>query len=170
MRAFINSSSGSRGVIRPVGLHGFGDVGNLGVVTAFVCDSFDQAIETLGRAVSRGEAEKLTGPEFTEAKAVYETETSWNLFGRTFVSWGRNCEDQTSRIGTLILALNSRLKNPVQIPPSILVKVKNVTESAQPTEPVPLWVKATVIGGIAVVGLIAVGVITGQVAPILKRL
>ena len=164
MRAFINSSSG---MARPVGLHGFGD---LGLINSAWCDSFEQAIESLGEVVRRAEGEAVTGPEFQQAKSVLQQETGWNPFGRTLVSGATNCEAQTARVAVIINALNKKLKSPIVLPPAVAAQLKDATERALPTEPVPLWVKATVIGGIAVVGLIAVGVITGQVAPILKRL
>jgi hypothetical protein len=167
MRAFVNSS----GMARPVGLHGFGNVGNLGLINVGWCDSFEQAVEALGEVVRRAEAENATSSSaYQQAKSVLQQETGWNLFGRTRVSGVTNCEAQTARLASIIKELNAKLKDPITIPPVVLEQLKDAEERTQPTEPVPFWVKATVIGGIAVAGLIAVGVITGQVAPILKRL
>lgn len=159
MRAIVNASG--RVHSKPMGLSG------LGLINSAWCDSFEQAVETLGEAVRRGTDQSLTSPAFVQAKGAYEAETSFNIFGRTPVGL-TNCEAQTARLVGILYAVNKELKTPVPVPPSIEKQYNDAVRGAQPPEPVPTWVKLTVIGGISVVGVIALAYVTGQVAPLLR--
>lgn len=150
MRAII----GQNGRVQQLGLSG------LGLVNVAWCDSFEQAIDLLGEVVRRGGEEGLTSPDFINAKKVHESETSLNLFSRTPVHVG-NCTDRTQGIVNLALAVNKQLKQPAPVPANLGAKVL-------PPEEVPTWVKLALIGGIAVVGTVAVAYMTGQVAPLFR--
>jgi len=136
----------------------------LGLINSSYCDSFEQAIEYLGFVVKRGEAEKLTSANFVSAKKMHEAETSWNIFNRTPVTgypFVSNCVDRTQAVVNLLVTVNAELKQPVPLPPNLVAK-------GQPPEPMPAWQKMAIIGGISVVGIVAVAYITGQVAPLLR--
>lgn len=170
MRVFVNSQSG---LGRTVGLGDFGrangPLGNLGLWNSSWCDSFEQAVETLGEVVRRGKAEGLIHPALAQAESVLNSETSLLPLNRTPVG-PTNCEAQTSRIAVLINSVNALLKNKVVVPPSVRAQLTDAEQGTLPPEDMPLWTKAAIVGGISVVGLIALAVITGQVAPIFRTI
>jgi hypothetical protein len=149
---------------------GLSGLGSLGLVNVSICQSYEDAVDVLGEAVKRGEEQGLTSDNFLQAKAKWEQETSYNVFGRTPV--GKllgNCESQTALIGLHIANVNKELgANSVSVPPNVQAQVNDATDRTKPPEEMSATAKFAIIGGITVVGIIGLAFITGQIAPLLR--
>lgn len=159
----------------------------LGLVNVAWCDSFEQAIETLAEVVRRGEAAGFTSANFIKAKELLEAETGYNPTNRTPV-WKGNCEAQTARIVVWVNAVNAELASkgaswvpssgqpqpaaPVPVPPVITENFNAATQTAvaagKPPEEMSDTAKFAIIGGISVVGAIALAVIVTQVVKVIR--
>lgn len=163
------ASAGSAvSALRGVGGSGLGGLGGLGLVNVSFCPSFEDAIDTLGSAVKRGSAEGLTSQNFLDAKEKYENETSYLPWKRTPVSKLTNCEDATAIVAMHINNVNAELKAKVGIPANVQAQANDALSRTKPPEEMSPTAKFAIIGGITVVGIVAVAVIVGQVAPLLR--
>ncbi len=153
-----------------------------GYAQSFGCDSFDAALDTLVEALRRADAAGLVGPDITQAQNRADDETSmWRPWARSAVL-PTNCKNKTAELALLINNVNVALSKaqasgassqpPVSLPPSVLAATaaanQSATDAGKPPEEMSLTAKIALIGGISVAGLIAVAVITGQVAPLLR--
>ena len=155
---------------RPVSVMNNQHFAGLGLVNSAFCDSFEQAVETLGEVVRRGQAKGLVSANFAQAQKVHGDETSALIWRRTPVGvW--NCEAQTARIALLIQNLNAELgADAVSIPSSVLAQQRDAQQASgeKPKDEMDPVVKFAIIGGITVAGIIGVAVITGQVGSVVR--
>lgn len=149
----------------------------LGLINSAWCDSFEQAVETLGTAVRAGDEAGLNSTVFQQAKTVHENETSYYLWQRTPVGL-TNCSAQTARIATYIASINTELKAKgraqVLVPPIVTEKFNagalDALDAGKPPEEMSGTAKFAIIGGITVVGIIGIAYVTGQIAPLFRAL
>ena len=142
------------------GLGGVSAPAGLGWAQVALCDKFAQALDLLQTIITRADEEGSSGPALTTARQRLENETSLNPFNRTLVSGAWNCDARTAELGALLKSANAELKTPFIIPNSI----SDATDP-KPMDPVA---KFAIVGGIAVVGIIGVAYITGQLSPLLR--
>lgn len=148
-----------RASMRVGGLSGLGSSWYVGTF----CNSFSEAVDALGASLA--EARRLTleaDPTYVQGYERWERETSLSSWRRTDPLLPSTCVKGTADILALTTALNAK------------VAAAGGTPSIMPTPPPPgagelsPTAKFAIIGGIVVVGIIGVAVITGQVAPLLR--
>lgn len=155
------------GSVKPAGL------GGLGVYNSLGCDSFDQAIKDLEELVRRGEQAGISSMALERAKTVLDEETGWNPINRTAV-WPTNCRAQTARIAAIIAAgmadlpASARFGVAATVTTAAAAANLDANNAGKPPEDISPTAKFAIIGGITVVGIIGVAVITGQIAPLFR--
>lgn len=155
---------------------GLGGLGNLGLVNTAYCSSFDDAVATLGDALSRALSAGLgTNPTYLQAKQVYDDETSLLLWRRTAVGvW--NCTAQTARIGGLINAVNGLLSTAnvpqTVVPPAVQTSTASAAAdtasaaAAAQNPPAPTDIAGTIkfvaVAAVAIAGAVVLAPIIGE--------
>lgn len=124
------------------------------------CTAHELALDALKVALDRAEKSGLQQADaYIEAKRYFDNNP---------IVYPWSCEENTAYAGQVLKKLNAVLGSKAdEIPAPVAEQMTDAHERTKPPEETPFWVKATVIGGLSVAGLITVAVLAGQLGPLL---
>lgn len=147
-------------------LSGLNDLGAPWDLNPF-CTEFGRAMDSLTYAVAEYErvATSSGSPTYAAAKKRLDQEASTFLFFQRSDPWlPSTCLKRTSEINALVVALNGEI---IQLGGSS-APVDQRGVPGVPTETTPWYVPVLIAGGVAIVGIIGVAVLTGNAANLVK--
>ncbi len=135
----------------------------LGALGAIGCRDVEPLLEELKHIIDNA-GSKLSSASRISAQVVYDDIASYALYVPFL---GTDCGKHVTELKATIAALRAELGSaaPAPLRPHATIVTGAAPDAASD---MPFWQKAAIIGGIGVAGLVAVAVITGQVAPLLR--